>query len=349
MHSEGNPLLDEFTSRPDATQQHMVSMLKTLAPCEGYNLTALADVRFLRSNRPLSRTPVLYDPGIIVVCQGRKRGYLGEQVYIYDAQHYLAVSVPVPFTMETDASEAEPLLAIYFRLDFTVASDLILALEAHDRADDATSTAVLNAEFAATESTAELAAALTVTAKGMMSSPMDPPLAASLLRFLEAMSHPVEAALLGPALVREIYYRVLTGEQGASMRAALAMQGHFGKISKAIRKIHLCYREALDVEQLAAEASMSVPSFHAHFKTVTKTSPLQYLKSTRLHQARLLMVRNGVTAGIACTQVGYESASQFSREFKRLFGLSPVQEAQRMKRSFALPPAAPGSIYIASH
>ena len=311
-------------------QPRLVSLLLALAPDEGYNLTVLPDVRFLRSNRPLSRTPVLYDPGIIVVCQGRKRGYLGDQLYIYDAWHYLAVSVPVPFTMETDATAAEPLLAVYFRLDFTVASDLMLALDEHDQPADGDANA-------------------SAAPKGMVSSPLDSALAGSLLRFLEAMSDKVEAPLLGPALVREIYYRVLTGEQGATMRAALAMQGHFGKVAKAIRKIHRCYDEALDVEQLAAEASMSVPSFHAHFKTVTQTSPVQYLKSIRLHQARLLMVRNSVTAAVACAQVGYESASQFSREFKRLFGRSPVQESERLKRSFALPPPAPGSIYIASH
>lgn len=92
-----------------------------------------------------------------------------------------------------------------------------------------------------------------------------------------------------------------------------------------------------------------MPSFHAHFKAVTDTSPMQYLKSTRLHQARLLMVRNDVTAAVACTQVGYESASQFSREFKRLFGLSPTDEAQRMRQNFALPPAPVDSIYVSSH
>lgn len=306
------------------TRRRMVSLLAALAPDEGYNLTVLSDVRFLRSNRPLSRTPVLYDPGIIVVCQGSKRGFLGDQVYLYDAQHYLAVSVPVPFTMETQASEAEPMLAIYFRLDFAVATDLMLALDECDQG-------------------------ISAEPKGMMSSPLDAALSTSILRFLEVMSVPIEARLLGSALVREIYFRVLTGEQGASMRAALMTQGQFGRITKAIRKIHTSYSEALDVEQLALEANMSVPSFHAHFKTVTKTSPLQYLKSTRLHQARLLMVRQGVTAALACASVGYESASQFSREFKRLFGRSPIEEAKRMKHSFALPAAAPGSIYVSSH
>jgi AraC-like DNA-binding protein len=311
------------TVHPDA-QRRMVALLESLAPVEGYNLTVLPDVRFLRSNRPLSRTPVLYDPGIVIVCQGRKRGFLGDQTYVYDAQHYLAVSVPVPFTMETEASEAEPMLAIYLRLDFNVAADLVLELDALDRS--------VRAE-----------------PKGMVSTPLDETFGASVLRLLEAMSVPLEAGILGPSLVREIYFRVMTGEQGAAVRAALTSHGQFGRIARAIRKIHLCFGEALDVEQLAAEASMSIPSFHAHFKAVTRTSPMQYLKSTRLHQARLLMLRNHMTAATACTQVGYESASQFSREFRRLFGRSPTEEVDRMKKSFALPPAGPGSIYVSSH
>src|SRR3546814_16299129 len=98
-------------------------------PVEGYKLSALEDIRFLRSNRPLTRTPVLYDPGIVILCQGRKRGYLGNDVYVYDAQHYLVVSVPAPFTMETDASETEPMLAVYMRLNFQLASELMLQVD----------------------------------------------------------------------------------------------------------------------------------------------------------------------------------------------------------------------------
>jgi AraC-like DNA-binding protein len=308
---------------PD-TQRRMVALLEHLAPVEGYNLTVLPDVRLLRSNRPLSRTPVLYDPGIVIVCQGRKRGFLGDQTYVYDAQHYLAVSVPVPFTMETEASEAEPMLAIYLRLDFNVAADLMLELDALD-------------------------SGVRAEPRGMVSTPLDEAFGASVLRLLEVMSVPLEARILGPSLVREIYFRVMTGEQGGAIRAALTSHGQFGRIARAIRKIHLCFSEALDVEQLAAEASMSVPSFHAHFKVVTRTSPMQYLKSTRLHQARLLMFRNHMTAASACTQVGYESASQFSREFRRLFGRSPTEEVDRMRRSFALPPSETDSIYVSSH
>ena len=306
------------------TQRCMAMLLDTLTPIEGYNLTVLPQVRFLRSNRPLQRMPVLYDPGIVIVCQGRKRGYFGDDVYVYDAQHYLVVSVPVPFSMETDASATEPMLAIYLHLDFAVAADLMLQLDAQGGAVQA-------------------------KPKGMMSNPMDTRLSTSVMRFLEVMSSPLEAEILGPALMREVYFRVLTGAQGGAMRAALMQHGHFGKIAKAIRKIHTRFSENLDVGQLANEAGMSVPTFYAHFKMVANASPMQYLKSTRLHQARLLMVRNAMTAAAASAEVGYESASQFSREFKRLFGRSPGAEVSRMQQTFTVPPQSASSIYISSH
>ncbi|MGL6244557.1 AraC family transcriptional regulator [Pseudomonas sp.] len=299
----------------------MIALLAKLAPAEGYNLTRLADVRVLRSDRPLARTPVLYDPGIVFVCQGSKRGYWGDATYLYDAKHYLAVAVPVPFTMETDASAEEPLLAIYFHLDFNLAADLMLQLD--------------------NEPTAE--------PKGMYASPVEPCLSQSVLRLLEALDSPLDSRIIGPSLVREIYYRILTGAQGGSMRAALTARGRFGRISLALRKIHACLGERLDVEQLASEANMSVPTFHAHFKAITHASPMQYLKSTRLHQARLLMVRNGCSVAMAASDVGYESGSQFSREFKRLFGRTPTEEVARMKGSFALPPPVQDSVFVSSH
>lgn len=306
-------------------QQQMTVLLKALAPDEGYNLTALPNVRILRSDRPLSRTPVLYDPGIVIVCQGSKRGYFGNQVYLYDEQHYLAVAVPVPFTMETDATPERPLLAIYMHLDFQLAAELMIEIDRHH------------------------APSQDEVPQSMMSSPMDDALRISVLRFLEAMNQPLAAAILGPALMRELYFRVLTGAQGNAMRAALAMQGQFGKIGKALRRIHSAYAQSLDLSQLAYEAGMSVPTFHSHFKAITRTSPMQYVKSTRLHQARLLMVRQEMTAEAACHAVGYASASQFNREFKRLFGLTPAAETKRMRESFSLPPAFAESDYVSSH
>lgn len=302
----------------------MVELLRGLAPDEGYNLTALPSVRILRSNQALPRTPVLYDPGIVIVCQGRKRGYFGDQLFLYDEHHYLAVSVPVPFTMETDATPDRPLLALYLHLDFTVAAELAAQIDREGATE----------QIQAPQS--------------MMSTPMDDAMLASVLRFLEAMHRPLEAAVLGPALLRELYFRVLTGAQGRSMREALAMRGQFGQIARSLRLIHTRYAQSLDVTLLAEEAGMSVPSFHSHFKAITRVSPMQYVKSTRLHQARLLMVRQGLSADSASHAVGYTSASQFSREFKRLFGLSPAAETRRMRDSFALPAFADAT-YVSSH
>ncbi|WP_184128116.1 AraC family transcriptional regulator [Paraburkholderia atlantica] len=307
------------------SQKRMVDLLRALAPDEGYNLTALPGVRILRSNRALSRTPVLYDPGIVIVCQGRKRGYFGDQLYLYDERHYLAVSVPVPFSMETDATEQRPLLALYLHLDFALAAELA---ERIDR-----------------EGVAQRAPA----PQSMMSTPMDDAMQASVLRFLEAMHRPLEAAVLGAGLLRELYFRVLTGAQGSSLREALAMRGQFGQIGRSLRLIHASYAQPLDVSQLADEAGMSIPSFHSHFKAITQVSPMQYLKSTRLHQARLLMVRQDLTAEAAGHAVGYASPSQFSREFRRLFGLTPAAEAKRMRESFAIPAVFADTAYVSSH
>lgn len=303
----------------------LAPLVLTLAPKEGYNLTALASVRLLRSDRPLARTPVLYDPGIVIVCQGSKRGYFGQRTYVYDAHHYLAVSVPVPFTMETDASAECPLLALYLHLDFPLAAELLLQIN----------------RLGGPPEVAE--------PQSMMSSPMDAEVHLGVQRLLQVLARPMEAAILGPQLLRELYYRILTGPQGPSMRTALASQGRFGKIGMALQQIHASYRQPLDVSQLAHEAGMSTPSFHSHFKAVTCTSPMQYLKSIRLHQARLLMVREGLKAAAACHAVGYESSSQFSREFKRLFGLTPAREARRMRDSFAVPPAHERADYVSSH
>lgn len=308
-----------------ASQKRMVALLRALAPEEGYNLTALPGVRILRSNRALSRTPVLYDPGIVIVCQGRKRGYFGDQLYLYDERHYLAVSVPVPFSMETDATEARPLLALYLHLDFALAAELAEEIDREGPPER------------------------TSAPQSMMSTPMDEAMQTSVLRLLEAMHRPLEAAVLGTGLLRELYFRVLTGAQGSSLREALAMRGQFGQIGRSLRLIHASYAQPLDVRQLADAAGMSIPSFHSHFKAITRVSPMQYVKSTRLHQARLLMVRKAMTAEAAGHAVGYASSSQFTREFRRLFGLTPAAEARRMRESFAIPAEFADMAYVSSH
>jgi AraC-like DNA-binding protein len=306
----------------DTTQARMMALIDRLAPSEGATLSALDGVTFMRVNRPTPRKPVLYEPCIVIVCSGCKRGYLGGQAYDYNAQQFLVLSVPLPFEGETvAASVAEPMLAVSIRINLQTAAELMLALE-------------------------QSGAAIAAEPKGIMSSPMDDKLADAVLRLLDALTSPVETQMLAPGLMREVLYRVLAGSQGGALRAALAHQSHFGKIGKALRRIHADVGDQVDVATLASEAGMSMAAFHANFKAVTHTSPIQYLKSTRLHKARLLMVQDGLSAATACAKVGYESSSQFSREFKRFFGRTPAEEAREMRTILALAPAERSAPYI---
>jgi AraC-like DNA-binding protein len=133
--------------------------------------------------------------------------------------------------------------------------------------------------------------------------------------------------LLGRQTVREIAYRVLLGEQGGALRALASRDDHFARIARVVKYMHAEHAKPLGAEDLARRAGMSLSVFHHHFKLMTASSPLQYLKRIRLDRAKRLMAHDGYNAGTAARAVGYESASQFSREFKRLFGATPVEEA----------------------
>lgn len=284
----------------------LVELLSSLATGEGYTPSRLDGVRFMRSSHGAPRHPVVYEPGIFLIAQGRKRGYLGGDVFTYDAKNYLVLSVPLPFECEVEATPAEPLLGLSVRIEPVTIAELLMEIDDHPTA-------------------------AVPLPRGIYATPVNESLCDAATRLLEALTSPSDARILGPQIVREITYRVLRGEQGDALRAVAVRHGSFGQIAKALRRMHASYAESLDVEQLARESGMSVSTFHHNFKAVTSSSPLQYLKTIRLHQARLLMVHDGLPAGNAAGRVGYESPSQFSREFKRLFGSSPAEEAARLR------------------
>lgn len=288
----------------------LVELLAGLATGEGYTQSCLDGVRFMRASASAPRHPVVYEPGIFIIAQGRKRGYLGGQVYTYDAKNYLVLSVPLPFECEVEASPQTPLLGLSVRVEPVTIAELLMEMD-------------------------DVPAAPVAVPRGIYATPLNEGLCSVATRLLEALASPAEARILGPQIVREITYRVLRGEQGDALRAVAVRHGNFGQITRALRRMHTSYSEALDVETLARESGMSVSTFHHNFKAVTSSSPLQYLKAIRLHQARLLMVHEGLGAGVAAGRVGYESPSQFSREFKRLFGNSPAEEAARLRVSLA--------------
>lgn len=284
----------------------MIPALLALAPDEGYSRTRMAAIKLLRVNESMPHTPVLYEPCIVIVLQGKKTALMGGREFTYDPGHYLVVSAPLPFNSQTTASQQEPLLAMSVSLDVATIAELLIEMGESEVSENE-------------------------QAGIMFSSPLGEELADTVYRLLLALSDEEQARILGPGILKELYYRVLIDTQGAAIRAALSGKGHFRQIAAAIRTMHTRFMEPVDVETLAKEAGMSSPSFHRHFRAFTGTTPKQYLISIRLHQARFLMVKRNVTASEASFRVGYLSPTQFSREFSRFFGCPPQKEAQRLR------------------
>nr|WP_210294801.1 AraC family transcriptional regulator [Rhizobium sp. BK491] len=289
-------------------RRELVELAGRLAPGQGYNPTALAGVRILRTEAILHDVPVLYKPGAVFVLQGRKQGMLEGEVYLYDEQHYLAVSVPVPFRMESSASVERPLLAVYLEFDMLLAAEI------------------------ASDVGARQSGAATGKVRSLISSRMEPMIEDVLLRLLRALSDPVELAVLGTGILRELHYRVLVGPQGGAMISALQQQGISGKIVRSLTRLREAYNSEISVAALAREVGMSVSSYHVHFKALTGSSPMQYVKAMRLHEARLMIARRDKTIAEVAASVGYASPAQFSRDFKRHFRRTASEEAKWVRQ-----------------
>ncbi|MGR6468683.1 AraC family transcriptional regulator N-terminal domain-containing protein [Rhizobium sp. PAMB 3182] len=283
-----------------------------LAPRPGYNPTALVGMRILRSETVLEDVPVLYRPGAVFVLQGAKQGFLDGQIYRYDADHYLGVSVPVPFRMASQASPEMPLLALYLEFDLHLAAEIAVMLE--DGGNIARE-----------------------QARSLVSSPLSSKLRDLLRRTMSALADPQECAILGPAILRELHYLVLVGPQGGALRAALRHRGPAGRIVESLARIRASFTAGISVPELAAEAGMSVPSYHAHFKALTGASPVRYIKAMRLHEARVMIASNQGPISTVAAQVGYASAAQFSRDFRKHFGRTATEEARWMREHLGEP------------
>lgn len=288
------------------TPTSLVHLAGKLAPQPGYNPTGLSSARLLRSEAVLDDVPVLYQPGAVFVLQGSKQGFLEGEVYRYDADHYLAVSVPVPFRMASQASPGQPLLAVYVDFDLRLSAEIAATLDSRK--------------------TGRVS-----PARSLVSSPMEPVIVDVLFRMLRALSSSEELAVLGPGLLRELHYRVLVGPQGGALMAALQQRGATGRIVRSLARIREGYADRISVTELATEAGMSVPSYHMHFKALTGSTPIQYIKALRLHMARLMIARQDGPIAMIAAQVGYASAAQFSRDFRRHFLRSATEEAKWMR------------------
>ncbi|MEO9826303.1 MAG: AraC family transcriptional regulator [Paracoccaceae bacterium] len=247
---------------------------------------------------------VVYNPVICLILQGRKEMSVGQQFIELDEGDVLLVShdLPVASTI-TQASAERPYQALIFSLDLSILRGLYEQVgEAVSNKDHATSLSASKADPAWTE---------------------------PMVRYLELMNAPMDAQVLGPMILKEIHYRLLLSPIGGMLRSLLSVDSHASRVAKSIQQIRSRFREPLVVGDLAQVAGMSQSSFHEHFKSVTGTTPLQFQKDLRMIEARSLLERGVPSVSFAGFEVGYESPTQFSRDYSRKFGCSPKHHLAR--------------------
>ena len=287
----------------DAQQAELANRIARTASGDGVQATAIAPLTVIRASTPSQPLASVYHPSLCIVVQGRKRALLGGEIYTYDPLNYLVVSMSLPVVGQIiEATPAQPYLCVRIDLDPALVNELLaqLGAAAPPRAHDG------RALFLARTSAALLDAVL------------------RLVRLLDA---PDDAPVLAPLALREIHYRVLLGELGQRLRSLCEADGASQRVARAIELLKARYTEPLRIEDLAAVAHMSASSLHQRFREATATTPLQFQKQLRLQEARRLLLTEGIEAAAAGYRVGYESPSQFSREYRRLFGAPPKREA----------------------
>ena len=291
----------------------MAELLEELATVDGGSVhSPIKGVRFFKNTKQTRRKPLLYTPGICIVASGYKLGHLGGQTFRYDAGNYLVTSISMPFECESFPNGNEPLLGLFIDIDVVQLNDLIRQVDMHN---EPRQTGPQDFQLA------------------IGPSAMDEEMKDSTIRLLKAHRSEQETRILGPSYVREIHYRALCGSQAPVLLSAARGSGSLAQVLNAINLMERSYQDKFDIKQLAVSAHMSTSAFHKAFKDITADSPLQYLKKIRLAKARDLIVQRSMRANLAASEVGYESPSQFSREFKRYFGESPAEVMREMRSS----------------
>ncbi|WP_375320869.1 AraC family transcriptional regulator N-terminal domain-containing protein [Aliivibrio logei] len=264
--------------------------------------TAIPNVWFYRSSKGNQRQPFVYQSGIIVMGKGHKHIHIGNQPVHYGPDDYLVVGVPMPLECEAFPEDDSPLLGLTINVDSTLLHRLVNELEV--------------ANFQAPDKSNQ-------DGFGLTSVKMADDMLDSCKRLMLALHSDLDTKLLGESLLNEIVYRVLTGTEGHVLFNLAHHDGQYARVAKAMNKMHQSYADGLTVQHLAEEANMSVSAFHSAFRKVTLESPLQYLKKVRLNKAKELIQLEGRRVNDAAHSVGYTSTSQFSREFKRHFNMTP--------------------------
>ena len=272
----------------------------TTEPLKGLHLN--------RSSSPAECVHGVSIPAFCVIAQGSKEVLLGSDRYQYDPMHYLLATVELPIVSQIlAASQAQPYLSLRLDLNPTLVGSVMV--EAGHPSSHRTNVKAIDV------------------------SRLDAPLLDAVVRLVRLLDAPAEAQVLMPLVTREIVYRLLTGAQGSRLRQIAVLGGYTHHIARAVDRLHKDFKEPLRIESMARDLGMSISGFHHHFKSVTAMSPLQFQKQLRLQEARRLMLGENLDATSAAYRVGYDDASHFNREYKRLFGLPPMRDVERLREA----------------
>jgi AraC-like DNA-binding protein len=275
---------------------------------EGLLATAISALSLSRRDAPTEPMSYMYEPCICVIAQGAKRVLLGDDAYVLDVHHFLITSVDLPTVLQIiQASREKPYLGLTLKLDRREMAQLMA--DSHlppPRAQQ--------------------------SSRGMATGEVTSPLLTAFQRLIDLLAEPEDIPILAPIIQREIMYRLLVGDQGARLRQIASAGSQSHQIAQAIDWLKSHYTLPLRIDDLAAQVHMSPSTFHHHFRALTAMSPLQYQKWLRLNEARRLMLTERLEAATAAFQVGYESPSQFSREYRRVFGAPPLRDITSLRQ-----------------
>lgn len=296
----------------DEARLRLIESLRAQLAAKIACLTSAAEPRvviepgILLARQTAPSTPCMntYEPSVIIVAQGAKRVDLGSRQFVYDRSRYLLTAIDLPLISQViEASEAVPMLAMKMRLDMSVVRELLSREEVH-----------VNATVG--------------EGAGLVTGEITPELLNAFIRLLELVETPQHMQFLSSLIQREVIYRILSGPEGTRLRAIATLGDQSQRTAKAVIWIKENFAKQFRVEDLAEIAGMGVSTFHHHFRALTSMSPVQYQKQLRLQAARGRLLVGDVDATTVAYGVGYESVSQFNREYTRYFGLSPLRDVR---------------------
>jgi AraC-like DNA-binding protein len=306
MHTVPTRQVELTAYKAQAKREELVALIDRAVREDG-TVEPLKGLLLQRSSSPREPLYGVSDPAFCVIAQGSKEVFLGHERYQYDPVHYLLITAELPLVGNIlDASKERPYLSLRLKLDPALVGSVMAEAGHPFQPNDA-------------------------GVRAVHVSTLEAGLLDAVVRLVGLLDTPSEAAFIAPLIAREIIYRLLTGEQADRLHHIASLSGHSTPIVEAIQRLRKDFDQPIRIDSIARDLGMSVSGFHRHFKAITAMSPLQFQKRVRLQEARRLMLGDGLDASNAAYRVGYNDASHFNREYKRLFGVPPMRDVERLR------------------